>query len=552
MRPRIINKAVFCAAALCCAFAFAGAVKKTPFGVPANGWTVEKQAHHALNRVAFGPSPADLQEVKRVGVARWISAQLEPETVPDTGVSAKLEEYSTLKMTIGELYDRYPPLTERAKQLGIDMKEPGAKEELREMTSKDDLPRVVTLELLNARMVRAVESRRQLNEVLADFWFNHFNVSADKGLVRWMVTSYERDALRPHLFGKFRDLLGAVAKAPAMLFYLDNWRSTREGVTFGELQAEENGGFFKRRKNKKKAGQVLGLNENYARELLELHTLGVNGGYTQNDVREVARAFTGWSLDRPLRGGAFVFRSAAHDEGEKFILGKTFKAGLGQDDGELVLDLLAKHPATAKHIATKLCRKFVSDTPPPKLVEHVAKVFLKSDGDLRATYEAIFASREFWSDEAYLSKTKTPFELAVSSVRALGGTVEDGVALAKAVDRMGEKLYRSQPPTGYAETAETWVNAGALVNRINFGLALANGRIKGAKVTLPEPAKTPEATVDVVAHTLLGAPLQTESRRVVLAALSPSEEMKIEGEAHSPDTRRVAGLLLGSPEFQKQ
>lgn len=521
------------------------AAKKVPFGVPANGWPAEKLERHALNRLAFGPSPRDLEQIHAMGVAPWIVAQLHPNQLDDAELSAKLEKYPTLKLTTAELYDQFPPPKERAKELGLDLKQASAKAELAMMIPKDELPRHIAIELVSARLLRAVESRRQLQEVLLDFWFNHFNVSADKGAVRYLITSYERDALRPHLFGKFRDLLGSVAHHPAMLFYLDNWTSTRDGFEVSAFKRAKQPGFGK------KFGKELGLNENYARELLELHTLGVDGGYTQDDVRTVARAFTGWSIDKPQKSGEFLFRPLAHDSDEKTILGKTFPSGQGIEDGEQVLDLLARHPATAHHLAKKLCQKFVSDDPPAALVDRVAKVFLDTDGDLTATYEAIFASREFWSDDAYESKTKKPLELAVSAIRALNGTTDGDIALAQNLDRMGERLYRAQPPTGYAETAETWVNAGALVNRINFGLALVSGRVKGTTVTLPLRASDAKDSVDVISQRILGRPLQKSTREVVLAALA-NDAKEVDGEQRSPDTARIAGLLLGSPDFQKQ
>jgi uncharacterized protein (DUF1800 family) len=310
-----------------------------------------------------------------------------------------------------------------------------------------------------------------------------------------MVGAYERDAIRPFVFGRFRDLLGATAAHPAMLFYLDNWNSTREGF----------------------AGR--GLNENYARELLELHTLGVDGGYTQNDVREVARCFTGWSLVPPrgkaaangaaagLEPGTYIFRPRAHDPGEKRVLGTSIPAGGGREDGERVLDLLARHPSTARFVATKLCRRFVSDDPPAALVGRVAAVFERTDGDLPSVYAAIFSAPEFWSDEAWHAKTKTPLELAASAVRALGGTVdpERAAPLARQVALMGEPLYKCAPPTGWGDASEAWMGAGTLVNRLAFGSALAAGRIPGVS---GDPARLAPGAADpaAAAALVLGGP----------------------------------------------
>ena len=398
---------------------------------------------------------------------------MSPADIEDARTDAKLKALATLSMSVPALFKEFPRPQDVAKAKGVDAADPAAREKLRELVPPGKRPAVLEQQLAAAKLVRAVESRRQLQEVLVDFWFNHFNVAGDKGEDRWLVGAYEREAIRPHVFGRFRDLLGATASHPAMLFYLDNWMSSREGVR--------------------------GINENYARELLELHTLGVDGGYTQNDVREVARCFTGWSLVPPraartaparrgaardLPPGSFVFRPGAHDTGAKTVLGMVIPAGGGREDGERVLDLLARRPATARFVATKLCRRFVADDPPPALVARVAAVFARTDGDLGSVYAAIFSSPEFWSDAAFAAKTKSPLEFAASAVRALGGSVdpERAAPLARQVALMGEPLYRCQPPTGYGDTAETWVSAGMLVNRIAFASALATGRIPGVTV----------------------------------------------------------------------
>jgi uncharacterized protein (DUF1800 family) len=446
-----------------------------PVKVPSNGWDAEKQARHALDRLGYGPVPGEPGAVARTGVAAWIAGQMSPAALDDAETDAKLRELPTLAMTVPELFKEFPRPQDVAKANGIEKDGPDAREKLKNLIAPEKRPAVIERELEAARLVRAVESRRQLQEVLVDFWFNHFNVFGGKGEDRWMVGAYERDAIRPHVFGRFRDILGATASHPAMLFYLDNWTSTKEGF----------------------AGR--GLNENYARELMELHTLGVDGGYTQDDVREVARCFTGWSIVPPraaanaparrgaardLPPGSFVFRAPAHDAGAKTVLGTAIPAGGGRADGEKVLDLLAAHPATARFVATKLCRRFVSDDPPAALVARVAGVFRATDGDLRSVYAAIFSSPEFWSDAAFRAKTKTPLELAASAVRALGGSVDAARAapLARQVALMGQPLYKCQPPTGYADAGEAWVSAGMLVSRIAFGGALAAGNVPGVAV----------------------------------------------------------------------
>ncbi|WP_224367710.1 DUF1800 domain-containing protein [Hyalangium versicolor] len=516
--------------------------------LPNTSWSEDQRALHALRRLAYGPSPRDWQEVHQVGVARWIALQLHPESVRDDTLAARLEPLSTLRLSTEELIDRYPPLRQQARELGMVLETPEDRRELAAMLGPDALPRRVSQELVAQKLIRAVESRHQLEEVLVDFWFNHFNVSGDKGPVRWMVTSYERDAIRPHVFGRFRELLGATAHHPAMLFYLDNWTSVRDGFEPGRRKAIPPA----LRKNAR------GINENYARELLELHTLGVDGGYTQEDVREVARVFTGWSLDRPRVAPSYVFRPNAHDLGEKFVLGRKFPPGGGEQEGEQVLDLLARHPSTARFVATKLARKFVSDAPPASLVDRLAQVFLDTDGNLRAVYTALFTSPEFWSDDSWGAKTKTPLELVASSIRALGGTTDGGPPLARAVERMGEPLYRAPAPTGFPEHATPWVNAGSLVTRLNFALALAADRVRGTDVDVvalaPKPA-APDAgaLVDTLSLHLLYERLSPQTRTTLLAALEPGDDGTMpDGEVRPVDVRRAVGLLLGSPEFQKQ
>lgn len=518
--------------------------------LPSSGWSEEKQAVHVLNRLAYGPSPTSLAEVQTLGVAAWVQSQLHPDAVPDEAVEAKLTNFQSLRMTTADRLAAYQPEGKLAKEQGLDPADPETRAKLLEALPMNALPRQMGLELVAAKLIRATESRRQLQEVLLDFWFNHFNVAAQKGAVRWMLASYEQEALRPHLYGSFRALLGAVAHHPAMLFYLDNWTSTREGFDMAALRRAG-------APVPKKLAQVgkLGLNENYARELLELHTLGVDGGYNQSDVREVARCFTGWGIEKPRQVGTFAFHPLAHDTGEKHVLGHTIPAGGGMEDGEHILDLLAASPATAHFLAKKLAQKFVADDPPEALVERLAQTYLATHGDLTSVYVALFESPEFWSEQAFNGKTKTPLEFAVSAVRALGGTTYGDAALIQALDGMGEPLYRAQPPTGWPEVATPWVNAGALVTRINFALALTTGRIRGTEVVLPpEPKGTSAtATVDALAHSVLHQPLSETTRATLLRAVGHAEnDVMPDGESRPLDQAKVAGLLLGSPEFQKQ
>ena len=328
--------------------------------------------------------------------------------------------------------------------------------------------------------MRAVYSNRQLEEQLDDFWYNHFNVFLDKGADRYLVTEYERDAIRPHVLGKFRDLLEATAKSPAMLFYLDNWQSVGPNAPQPRGQG-----------NKAKRG----LNENYGRELMELHTLGVDGGYTQKDVTEVARCFTGWTINQPQRGGKFVFNPRLHDNGEKIVLGVTIPAGGGESDGEKVLDILAHPPSTAHFISKKLAQRFVADDPPQALVDRMAETFLKTDGDIREVMKTMLDSKEFWSEGAYRSKVKSPFEMVASSVRAMNGNVDFAFPLANQVAQLGEPLYRKLEPTGYSNSSAEWVNSAGLLARMNFALQLASNKVPGVKVETAAQSDDPLAGV---------------------------------------------------------
>jgi len=408
----------------------------------------------------------------------------------------------------------------------------------------------VVAELSEQKVLRAIYSERQLQEVLTDFWFNHFNVDARKGRDRFLLTEYERDTIRPRVLGKFRDLLEATAKSPAMLFYLDNWMSAAEtpsGTEVGRRTPGTEVGRFIRRppsplfrrppsplsaqpqgKNAPK-----GLNENYGRELMELHTLGVDGGYTQKDVTEVARAFTGWTIDNPRLGGGFRFNPRIHDTGQKLVLGHVIKAGGGESDGEEVLDILAKHPSTARFIATKLARRFVSDTPPPALVDRAAARFRETDGDLREVTRTILMSTEFLGAAAYRAKVKTPFEFVVSAVRAVGADVPEALPLVRQLQELGMPLYQCQPPTGYKDTADAWVNTGALVSRMNFALALAGNRLRGIAIASPQSSVVNEEIIDGI----LAGDI-SDSTRATIARAATAEQM--------------AALTLGSPEFQRR
>ncbi len=360
---------------------------------------------------------------------------------------------------------------------------------------------VIDSEVRSAKLLRAVYSDRQLEEVLTDFWFNHFNIFIGKGADHYLVTSYERDVIRPHVLGKFKDLLVATAQSPAMLFYLDNWQSEgpESDAALGKPANPGPRAYMQRRgmyppparpqqpnpQANQQQKRRSGLNENYARELMELHTLGVNGGYTQHDVTEVARVFTGWTLDQPAQGGGFIYRPRLHEPGDKVVLGHHIKDA-GESEGMEVLNLLASQPATARFISTELAQRFVSDNPPPTLIDAMSKTYLKSDGDIRQVLETMFHSREFWAPEAYRARVKTPFEFVVSSLRATQAEVTDPQPLLATLNKMGEQLYGCQPPTGYSTKSDVWVNSAALLDRMNFGLALTTNKLPGTTFDLAQ------------------------------------------------------------------
>ena len=471
---------------------------------------------HVLNRVGFGPTPGDVDHVRRVGVQGYIEEQLHPERIADEGMREHLADFTTVRSSTADLLQRFQrPLAqarrERQQQSAVqDNPDTPAR---RARPSRDVLPNLPLVELSQQKLLRAVYSDRQLEEVLTDFWFNHFNVDARKGPVRFMVTEYERDAIRPYVLGRFRDLLGATAKSPAMLFYLDNWMSGAEQGM--KTQREQ-----KTRRQQRAQPARSGLNENYARELMELHTLGVDGSFTQKDVTEVARAFTGWTIERPRVRGAFKFEPRLHAAGVKTVLGHRIDAG-GINDGEAVLDILAAHPSTARFVSTKLARRFVSETPPPALVDRLSARFRATKGDLREVMRALLTSPEFLAPSTYGAKIKTPFEYVVSAIRATGQDVVDARPAVRSLQQLGMPLYQCQPPTGYKDTADAWVNTGALINRMNFAVALASA--EGV-------ARRHKSDV------LRGVPVSDATRATIAKAATPEQAL---------------ALALGSPEFQR-
>jgi len=501
----------------------------------------DKTIVHVLNRIGFGPSPGDVARVREIGLATYIDQQLDPSRVSDTDMESRLAEFKTLSMSTRDLArEYYMPAqmqrrqAQRAKAAAAATPDMQMQPERRPQNGQQG-ERLVVTELMQQKVLRAAYSERQLEEVMVDFWFNHFNVFAGKGQTRTYLTEYERDTIRPRVFGKFRDLLGAVAESPAMLFYLDNWQSAAP-ESADTMQRRGRAAFRRPPTQPQPQNRRRGINENYARELMELHTLGVDGGYTQKDVQEVARAFTGWTIDMPRQGGGFRFEPRMHDDGEKVVLGVKIRSSGGKRDGEQVLDILAKHPSTSRFIAMKLARRFVADEPPASLVDRAAARFRDTGGDIREVVRTIVTSPEFFSASARRAKVKTPFEFVVSAVRAAEVDLPDGLPLVQTLRQLGMPLYMCQPPTGYSDKADAWVNTGALLNRMNFAVALSSNRLgRGGRPGSPRAAAP--ATADQIAQAVLAGELADNTVQTVAKATN--------------EAQRIA-LLLGSPDFQKR
>ena len=583
----------------------------------------DQQVIHALNRLTFGARPGDVQRIRSIGLDTWVDQQLHPDRIDDSSIEKFLNRYSVLKQDQNDLLREFNEMQRDRRQAKREAGD-SATRPMRQMRQNDpDLQQValtrrrVMGELQSSRVARAVGSNRQLEEVMTDFWLNHFNIYAQKGPPQaYYLAEYESDVIRPHALGKFRDLLESVAKSPAMLFYLDNARSMADSTrprlsTYSRPDAAARvlarrgrvlqGGRprnrdiplmdpavnqqMRQRLNQLRNG---GLNENYGRELLELHTLGVDGGYTQQDVINVARALTGWTIRQPAAGGGFIFRPEMHDAGEKIVLGHKLKANRGIDDGEDVLDIVSRHPSTAKYIATKLARRFISDNPPQAVIDRAAQVFMKTDGDIREVVRTIITSNEFYSQQAFRSKVKSPFEVVVSAMRAMNAAPDSTPRTAQMIAYLGQPIYGHQAPNGWPETGDAWMNTGAILNRINFGMAAAANRVPGANVrAIPGVDSLSSAPrqkqVDAVISALLGGSASADTRAVLMSGENPL----LANAKESPDTMnqnvdagdpadmqlrpranpfgrqnggqlqlngiaQVVGLALGSPEFQRR
>lgn len=621
--------------------------------------TEDQKIHHALNRLGFGGRAEDVAKVRSIGLGRYIEAQLNPAGIDDSLAESKVRGLEVFSMTTAEVFAKYPNpnvLLQRIdrqmrQKPGQDPDQTGGQDQTERRRRIQEIYRTYNLrpatELLPQitanRVLRAVYSERQLQEVMVDFWQNHFNVFAGKQAARWYIPSYERDVLRKHALGNFKDLLTATAQHPAMLFYLDNFESVAPNTGGGDRRQAERvrravvGGNVTPQMRERLRQRFPGLsdaeieariremaggggnpqqarrgiNENYARELMELHTLGVDGGYTQADIVEVAKAFSGWTIADPrgnrrsaaqmitgeenralerlerqdgipdgLESGEFYFNPRWHAQGPKTVLGEKIAEG-GMKDGLKVLDLLAGHPSTARHIARKLAVRFVSDRPSDDLVERVAKAFTDSKGDIKSTLRSLFGDEEFFSPRNYRAKIKTPFELAVSAMRTIGAETNSSPALMAMLQRLGEVPYGYQAPTGYPDTAENWVNAGALLERLNFAVALSSNRIPGTRTDLRRFAgegrdgvlkRTLEVVLDNEVSSQTRAMLIKQMENPLKEPEAGQEEDDLEvsnmrggaGEGRmgrrarllepsgDPEVFKIVSLVLGTPEFQRQ
>jgi uncharacterized protein (DUF1800 family) len=583
--------------------------KKFKGKLPITELTEDQAIMHALNRLAYGPRPGDVEYVRKLGLEKWVDQQLQPNSIDDSALDTRLQRYPTIAMSSRELLDKFPNAEQGAKKLGITKEQyedqQKAKQQnalaqvietgnpnldkAQEQLAKLQGPNRIVAELSMAKVDRAIYSNRQLQAVMEDFWFNHFNVFVNKGDDKWLVTSYVRDTIRPHTLGKFDDLLLATAKSPAMLFYLDNYlsadpaavarnqqmKATRQarfqgGFAGGSLPtpgtfpgpvsqtgangANPNGSAAVAAKNKKESG----LNENYGREVMELHTVGVDGGYTQQDVIQMAECLTGWTIHEPRKDPEFFFDEKIHGEGKKVVLGRTFNYG-GEKDGEEALKMLATSPKTANFISSELARHFVSDNPPPALVKRMAQSFESSSGDIRTVLKTMIYSPEFWTAEAYRSKVKTPFELVATTARAMNAEVTITLPLSQWVGRMGEPLFLCQPPTGYSDKSETWVNAGALLNRLNFALTFAGDKMNGATVDLnailgPDALRNPEAALAQSVQIFLDGQIAPSTQETLAGHLKDPQilQASLDDPVKEVNQGLIVGLVLGTPEFQRR
>jgi uncharacterized protein (DUF1800 family) len=496
---------------------------------------------HVLNRLSFGPQPGDIERTTNLGVEGYIQQQLNPNNISESQrLKTQLAQLETLDLNA---------LTLLA-QIKLPRAGQGQKPTPEQRKAYRQEMRHVTEQAIQARLLRAMESPRQLQEVMVDFWYNHFNVFANKGVDRLLVGAYEQDAIRPYAFGRFRDLIEATAQHPAMLFYLDNWQNTAPNTTLNSR------------------GKTQGLNENYARELMELHTLGVDGGYTQQDVVALAKILTGWTFRRSAQPGVgqsgFYFDAKRHNYGDKVFLGHTIK-GSGIAEGKQAFDILAKSPATARQISFQLAQYFVADRPPKPLVDRLSQKYLSTDGSIREVLNTLFHSPEFWDSRNYNAKFKTPYQYALSAVRATGTEVTNFRPVLGFLQQAGMPLYGCLTPDGYKNTEAAWLNPDAITRRISFATALASGGLPLTASTLSAPSLTRSQTNRrerlVLVGPIPGASPQRSSSFVLKAPLDAAQLSHTLGNPFSAKTQGAiatsppqlrAALMLGSPEFMRR
>jgi uncharacterized protein (DUF1800 family) len=493
----------------------------TIFPTHAADSSVNPKILHVLNRLSFGISPGDIEKVQAMGVDNYIKQQLTPKTITESSkLTQKLSQLESLKFSTQKLVQEYGLTRGR-----------NEKKTEQDLKNQQKTANKVLEEATEARLLRAIYSQRQLEEVMVDFWYNHFNVFSNKGRTKLLVGAYERDAIRPHALGNFRDLLEATARHPGMLFYLDNWQNTGPSSPGAR-------------------GRFKGLNENYARELMELHTLGVDGGYTQQDIISLAKIFTGWGIARGSKQGdnsGFYFDSDRHDFSDKVFLGKKIK-GSGEAEAEEALDILSKSPATAKHISYKLAQYFVNDNPSPELVKRLQKSFLQSNGNIRNVLETLFQSPEFLDSKNYNQKFKTPYQYIISSLRATGIEITETKPLAGILQQLGMPIYGCQTPDGYKNIQAAWLNPDGMTRRLSFATALANGRIIKNSNNLINSSK------DTQTNNQNSSLIKTETNRLIdyqqlIINLGNPFSQKIQQAINSSPPKMRPALILGSPEF---
>lgn len=505
--------------------------------------TASDSARHVLNRLAYGARPGEIEAVAQAGVMNWIDRQLGFEDVRDPALAQLEASFDVLHTSPGELQELQQKNLARVRQaqaLGDSSARQAMVNQIRrEQQVNRRALQTLLMQLQTITVARAVESDHQLDEILADFWTNHFNVFINKGRDRAYFADFLERTIRGHMLGKFADLLIATARSPAMLFYLDNATSVADG-TQQRMSAR------RRTKTPSRRTAPNGLNENYARELLELHTLGVDGGYTQQDVVAVARILTGWGIDR--RTASYIFRPIAHDNQAKAFLGQTFPAGGGEAEGIRLLRMLASEPATMHHVSAELCTRFVADVPPDGCIDSAVRAWKRSDGELREVVRAIILSPDFLAAANIDSKVKTPLEFVASALRAVAAVPDSTPRLAQRIGRLGEPLFQHTTPDGYGEREEDWVNSGALLERMNFAVQLASGRMPGARVDLDRVVAVTDdhaALVAAVDRSVLGGVMSAQTRATILKELADITDPRM--------ARALAvGLAIGGPEFQRQ